>query len=70
MVTFKQRVDHSHYKTILTGMTVMPIIAILGFLNLIPVSNAVAWLALAAFFVGFFKFFFRFKGKNPAKDIN
>ncbi|MEY8752371.1 hypothetical protein [Alkalicoccobacillus gibsonii] len=70
MVTLKQRVDHSHFKTILTGITIMPIIAILGFLNVIPVSNTVAWLSLAGFFISLFKFFFTFKGRNPAKDIN
>ncbi|WYP26028.1 hypothetical protein NSQ54_17130 [Alkalihalobacillus sp. FSL W8-0930] len=70
MVTLKQRVDHSHYRTIISGIAVMPIIAILGFLNVIPVSNTVAWLSLAAFLISLFKFFFTFKGKDPAEDIN
>ena len=70
MVSFKQRVDHSHFRTVRTGMTVMPIIAILGFLDLIPVSNTVAWLSLAAFIVSIIMYFAKFKGRNPAKDIN
>ncbi|MBM7839456.1 hypothetical protein JOC54_002736 [Alkalihalobacillus xiaoxiensis] len=48
----------------------MPIITVLGFLDVIPVSNTLAWVALAAFVVGLIVFFTTFNGKNPADETD
>ncbi|KYG34956.1 hypothetical protein [Alkalihalobacillus trypoxylicola] len=70
MVSFKKRMHHSRYRTVLTCMFSMPIIAVLGFFNIIPVSNTLAWFALAAFIVSLIVYFGTFKKRNPADEIN
>ncbi|MBM0065917.1 hypothetical protein [Alkalicoccobacillus gibsonii] len=67
MASFKQRAHHSRYMSILTSIMVMPIIAILAFLDVIPVSTTVAWFALVAFFVSLIIFFVIFKGRHQVK---
>ncbi|WP_339181999.1 hypothetical protein [Oceanobacillus sp. FSL W7-1293] len=65
MTSFKERARYARFKKVLGAILVMPIIAVLGFLDVIPVSNAVSWLALAAFIVSLIVFFVSFKGKKP-----
>lgn len=66
MSHFKKGMRHSRYRTVLLSITAMPVIAVLGFLDVIPVSNTLAWLALAAFIVGLIVFFVSFNGKQSA----
>ncbi|GAF12421.1 hypothetical protein JCM19046_2821 [Bacillus sp. JCM 19046] len=70
MASFRKGMRHSRYKTVLTSLVAMPIIAVLGFLDVIPVSNTLAWVALAAFVVGLIVFFTTFNGKNPADETD
>lgn len=37
-------------------------------MDIIPVSNALSWVALAAFIVGLIVLIVSFKGKNPADE--
>lgn len=64
MTSFKERAGHARFKKVLGSIFVMPIIAVLGFLDVIPVSNAVSWLALAAFVVSLIVYFVSFKGRK------
>ncbi|MFC3418483.1 hypothetical protein ACFOLA_03065 [Salinicoccus hispanicus] len=70
MASFKERANHSRYTKILGSIFVLPIIALLGFLDVIPVSTEVAWIALAAFAVGVVVLIVKFKGKNPADQMD
>ncbi|GAF22766.1 hypothetical protein JCM19047_2535 [Bacillus sp. JCM 19047] len=68
MASFRGRARHSRFQSILGTIFVLPIIAILGFLDVIPVSDALSWLALGAFLVGLIVLIVSFKGKNPANE--
>ncbi|MBM7840949.1 putative membrane protein YccC [Alkalihalobacillus xiaoxiensis] len=68
MASFKGRARHSRFQGILGTIFVLPIIAILGLLDVIPVSNTLSWLALGAFVVGLIVLIVSFKGKNPANE--
>lgn len=68
MGPFKKAAHYGRYQSVLRSIFIMPIIAILGFLDLIPVPNVVATIALVAFIVGLIVFFVVYKGKNPANE--
>lgn len=42
MTSFKERARYARFKKVLESIIVMPIIAVLGFLDVIPVSNAIS----------------------------
>lgn len=65
MTSFKERARHARFKRVLGTIFVMPIIAVLGFLDVFSISNTVSWLALAAFIVSLIVFFVSFKGRKP-----
>ncbi|MFB4211526.1 hypothetical protein ACE1TH_06350 [Shouchella sp. JSM 1781072] len=68
MASFKERARHSRFQGIMGTIFVLPIIAVLGLLDVIPVSNTLSWLALGAFVVGLIVLIVSFKGKNPADE--
>lgn len=70
MASFRKGVRRSSYRSVLTSLVAMPIIAFLEFLDVIPVSNTLAWVALAAIVVGMIIFFTTFKGKNRADETD
>ncbi|MCM2676382.1 hypothetical protein [Alkalicoccobacillus plakortidis] len=59
---------HLQFQKVLAGMVVFPVIAILGFLNVIPVSTSLAWVAFVAFIVCLLVFIISFNGKAPVDE--
>ncbi|AYW48551.1 hypothetical protein C7K38_09345 [Tetragenococcus osmophilus] len=63
-MTFKERARQSRYRKVVRGLFIFPVLAILGFLDLIPNANLVAWGSLAISIVGLIVYFVSFKGEN------
>lgn len=64
-MALKERARHVRHKRVLGGIIVLPVIVILSFLDIIPLSQLVTWLLLVVFIVSLIVFFTTFKGKNP-----
>ncbi|GAK14133.1 hypothetical protein [Geomicrobium sp. JCM 19039] len=61
-MSFKERMRHARYKRVMGSIFVLPIIVVLSFLDVVPLSTGVTWMLLAAFVVALIVFFTTFKG--------
>ncbi|GAK02181.1 hypothetical protein JCM19037_398 [Geomicrobium sp. JCM 19037] len=61
-MSFKERMRHARYTRLLVAMFVLPVIVVLSFLDVVPLSTGATWMLLLAFVVGLIVFFTRFKG--------
>ncbi|GMA06904.1 hypothetical protein GCM10025886_00550 [Tetragenococcus halophilus subsp. flandriensis] len=63
-MSFKDRAHHARYRKLVRGVFIFPIIAILGFLDLIPNARMVAWGSLAIFVVSLIVLYVSFGGED------
>lgn len=63
-MAFKEKARQSRYRKVVRGLFIFPVLAILGFLDLIPNANMVAWGSLVIFIVGLLIYFAAFRGEN------
>lgn len=54
----------AQYRKILLSITVMPVIAILTFLGVVPLDQSIGWLALVVFVVALIIYFVKFNTKK------